>query len=56
MIEYSRYAKLVYNVHRALNRRERWRKASNRAFDCAIFVDKVDRVFSKNAGELSSPY
>lgn len=56
IIEYSRYAKLVYNVHRALNRRERWRKPSNRAVDCAILVDRVDSVFSKNAGDLSSPY
>jgi hypothetical protein len=55
MIEYSRYAKVVYRVHRALKRRACRRWLSSRVVVCVILADRVDRVFSNDAGELSSP-
>lgn len=56
IIEYKMYAKIEYKVHSALNRREVWRCWSSRAEDLVSLVDKVARVFSKEAAELSSPY
>lgn len=50
------YAKIEYKVHSALKRREVWRCWSSRAEDLVSLVDKVARVFSKEAAELSLPY
>ena len=55
MITQRRYAKLVYRVHNALNRRPRCRSESNCDCDLDILVAKADKVFSNEAGELSSP-
>lgn len=47
---------MVYSVQRALKRREFWRWVSKRAVESLIFVERAASVFSKCAGELSSPW
>ncbi len=44
----------MYKVHKALYRRPRWRRESSCDCDLEILVASADKVFSKEAGELSS--
>ena len=48
--------KLEYKVHNALNRLDLWRRESSLVVAFAIFADTADRLFSNEAGEVSSPY
>jgi hypothetical protein len=50
-----RYAKLVYIVHSPFRRRLRSRRESSCDCDLDVFVASADKVFSNEAGELSSP-
>ena len=54
--KHSRYAKLEYSVHSALSRLKRCLRPSRVVVDFVILDDKVERLFSNEAGEVSSPY
>jgi hypothetical protein len=54
MTKATKYTKLEYRVHRALTRLPRVLRDSNSACDAEIFSANAARVFSNEAGELSS--
>lgn len=55
MIVHSRYAKPAYRVQRTFKRLERCRRPSSLLLVLDILVERFDRIFSNEAGELSSP-
>lgn len=55
MIVHSRYAKPAYRVQRTFRRLERRRSPSSLALVLDILVERFDRIFSNEAGELLSP-
>ena len=56
MIVHSRYAKPAYNDQRTFRRLERWRSPSSLLLVLDILAERFDRIFSNEAGELSSPF